>query len=450
VRMVSPKSKKESKVNKISVFAEKIIVDLKMKGLSFNEIIEHLRLIHQINVSSNQIRSVLINLGKKAKRLNNYYDSLAAEKIKIAETDEIYQGREGMFIGTVDKQSTYLMNLSQFSGKSYEEFSVNLRPVAERYPSIQIMITDGFPTYIKSVNDSLPNVVHIICHVHTYRDVMREQDIYKRRARKAYKRMKECRDELVKKAQSLHHNQLVVIEYNQLLIQKEKERDIYYQQHKIPKYSKKKGRKSEKRKFANELNLVRSTIRSYQKAVNSWTNKILQAKTELLKLEIDFQKKKNEALQTGRLVAEFKRLLDCSHDQFEVLRQNLFDKLSKSSIPLAKSLIKTLKNKPHIFADKSESIQQLITSNYMNTNTIESIFGRYRLFFRKYRRITNTKLSCAIFEILRLKHNLSRPYTGINNQTSPIQRLKIQTKFQNYLQSLFPAIFIKETKKRLT
>ena len=439
-RLLSPKTKNESKLNKISDFEEKIIVDLKMKGLSLNEIADHMKHVHKVKIKPKGITKIVIRHGEEGEKMNQRNDRLVADKIQIAETDEIYQGRDGMFIGTVDKSSTYLMNLSQFSGKNHDEFVSTLRSVSDRFPRIEIMITDGFPTYVKAVNEALPNATHINCHVHAYRDIMREQDVYNRRANRAYSSLRECRLSLSNKRRSLKHNQKMVERYRLIMKQKITERDNYYQQHGIKNYSKKKGSKKVRHKFNDDIGFNRSCMKVYQKGVDSWVKKIKKAEKEEENLENEYQAKKNEALQVGRFVMEFKQLLDCKYDEYEKKRENLMDKLSRSSIPLAKSIRKTLEHKPQIFADKTESIQLMVPANHANTNTIESVFGKYRLFFRKYRRITQSRLSNAIFQLLRLKHNLSRPYTGFNNTQSPLQRLGVQTKYHNYLEALFPTL----------
>ncbi|MHA1342124.1 MAG: hypothetical protein ACTSRZ_20165, partial [Promethearchaeota archaeon] len=58
-------------------------------------------------------------------------------------------------------------------------------------------------------------------------------------------------------------------------------------------------------------------------------------------------------------------------------------------------------------------------------------------FFDKYRTIRSSEFQESIFEILRLHHNFSRPYTGPRNDKSPLERLGIRSKYNNYLDLLF-------------
>ncbi|MCF2141714.1 MAG: hypothetical protein K9W44_16805 [Candidatus Lokiarchaeota archaeon] len=48
----------------------------------------------------------------------------------------------------------------------------------------------------------------------------------------------------------------------------------------------------------------------------------------------------------------------------------------------------------------------------------------------------DTKYSKAVFEILRLHHNLSPPYSGPNQDKSPITRAGIKTKYINSIDRL--------------
>ncbi|MCF2141335.1 MAG: hypothetical protein K9W44_14850 [Candidatus Lokiarchaeota archaeon] len=121
-------------------------------------------------------------------------------------------------------------------------------------------------------------------------------------------------------------------------------------------------------------------------------------------------------------------MLDSKWDEFEKKERRLLKIYSDSPYLIAKKLAKIISNKRKVFNDKVEKIQSIIPPNRANTNTIESIFGRYRLFFKKYRKMKDTEYSKAVFEILRLHHNLSPPYTGPNQNISPINRIGIKSK----------------------
>ncbi|MHA1341382.1 MAG: hypothetical protein ACTSRZ_15595, partial [Promethearchaeota archaeon] len=111
--------------------------------------------------------------------------------------------------------------------------------------------------------------------------------------------------------------------------------------------------------------------------------------------------------------------------------------LAKKNSNLAKFLKKFIKNNPKIFTLLESEHDFKIPLNYRNTNSIESIFGRNRAFFDKYRTIRSSEFQESVFEILRLHHNFSRPYTGPRNDKSPLERLGTRLKYNDHLDLLF-------------
>jgi len=433
---LSPQLTKKNSTKKESNQYDRIILDLKIKGLSLNEIRNHLSLCHKKDVSIRRIRQSIIQSGKKAKKINQFYDKKILPKIQIAEADEIYQGRDGMYIGIVDKNSTYLISLKQLKSKNTENFQEYFIHFKESLTSLLLWITDGLTTYNPVLDSTYPDVVHLVCHVHTFRDVMGEQEVYNRKARRKYKKLSEARKKLTKAKQHLTHNREVVktsLDNLNLLVT---DRDRFYLKHDIKKRSNMKHCRKQRGKFKKEIGRQRAYVRSYEKQVVHWEKKINLIQKEVIDLDVQFYETKVVALQTGRLVKEFKNLLDCKWDEFKPKEERLMNLYANSAYPIAKKLLKMIKNKKKVFHDKDEIIQSLVASNRANTNTIESIFGRYRLFFKKYRKMKDTKYSTAVFEILRIHHNLSPPYTGPNKQTSPIIRAGVSTKYKNCLDRL--------------
>ena len=280
--------------------------------------------------------------------------------------------------------------------------------------------------------------MHLKCHVHYYRDVLKAQEKVNRIGKKIYKKIKSIREKHQKAIKHLKSNHIKFKCAVHLLNESIQERDDFYDAHNIVKYSKEKRFKRKRDKFKKKINELRSIARNYKKSIDKFEKKVLNYQNRLDELQIEYNKQKIKQLQTGRLVARFKQLLDCHWADYECLRSRFIEILNESKYPLAKKLMKLLKNVPQLFNDKKEEIQNLISPNFANTNTIESFFGKYRLFFKKYRKIVENGLTKAIFELLRFRHNLSCPYTGPNNRLSPINRLGIKTKYQTYLDYLCP------------
>lgn len=409
---------------------------MKIKGLSLNEIQNHLLCCHNIIISIRRIRKIICDFGKKARNINCFYDKKVLPKIKVTEADEIYQGRDGMYIGIVDKNSTYLVSLKQVNSKNTDSFQSYFSQFTDQLTSLVAWVTDGLNTYNPVLDSTYPDVAHIICHVHTYRDVMKEQDVYNRKACRKYTQLQDARKKLVKATEHLENNQIMAESAKNSLDNAENEREKFYLEHGIKKYSRATKFRTQRLKFKNIINNARAYLRSYQNQVKYWEKKVKIFQKEMKNADLRYQKEKIVALQSGRLVKGFKDLIDSKWDEFEMKEDRLVKIYARSPYPIAKKLIKIIKNKRKVFRDKTEQIQELISPNRANTNTIESIFGRYRLFFKKYRKMKDTNFSEAVFEILRLHHNLSPPYTGPNNHKSPIMRAGIQTKYRNSLDRL--------------
>ncbi len=189
--------------------------------------------------------------------------------------------------------------------------------------------------------------------------------------------------------------------------------------------------------FKKILNIIRANIREYNKRFNNWLKTAAKSRIKISKLEDKYNLTKIDALQSARLVSEYKHLLDCDFKDFPAKFSNLLAKLRRSPYSIASRLEKILRTHPEYFMDKSCEIQKMVPPNRANTNTVESVFGKFRLFFNHLRNIKPTKYTTALFELLRLKHNLSGPYTGPNKKISPIVRLNVKTRYKNFMECLF-------------
>ena len=181
----------------------------------------------------------------------------------------------------------------------------------------------------------------------------------------------------------------------------------------------------------------RTYIKDYNKSVSNWSKKIARSQIKILKLKDKYKLTKIDALQSSRLVCEYKHLLDCDYKDFPSKFSNLMAKLKRSPYSIVSRLEKILRTHPEYFIDKSSEIQKMVPSNRANTNTVEYVFGKFRLLFNHLRNIKPTKYTVALFELLRLKHNLSGPYTGPNKKISPITRLCVKTRYTNFIDCLF-------------
>jgi hypothetical protein len=94
-----------------SVLLKRIIIDLMLKGLSLNQIQEHLNLIYCLHISHAQIREIETEGANKAKNVNLVLDKQIATKITKIEVDEIFQGKNTVTLGAVAKKWNYCLGL---------------------------------------------------------------------------------------------------------------------------------------------------------------------------------------------------------------------------------------------------------------------------------------------------------------------------------------------------
>ena len=415
----------------------KAIIDLLLKGLSINDVADHLSIVEERPNTYKFIKKLVIFMGKHAKRLNGYYDSLVRDRINLLEVDEIYQGRSSMFLGIVHKYSTYLFGLEQSSGKDIETLACKLRPYFESCPNLELIITDGLRAYGKAIKNTMCDVLHLTCHVHAYRDIMKALDPILRRANRAYRALKKEREKLEKYKKRLSRAKRSLNYNRKRLESKITDRNAYYKEEGITKYSKTAPWSVRRIYFKDILSIIRANIRVYNKCFNNWLKAAAKSRIKISKLEDKYNLTKIDALQSARLVSEYKHLLDCDFKDFLAKFSNLMAKLKRSPYSIASRLEKILRTHPEYFTDKACEIQKMVPPNRANTNTVESVFGKFRLFFNHLRNIKPTKYTTALFELLRLKHNLSGPYTGPNKKISPIIRLNVKTRYKNFIECLF-------------
>ncbi len=434
---LTPKLKKTAQLLMLSERNCKAIIDLLLKGLSINDVANHLAIVEDRPNTYKFIKKLVIFMGKHAKGLNRYYDSLVKDKIELLEVDEIYQGRNSMFLGVVHKYSTYFFGLEQCDGKNIEILTDKLRPYFESCSNLELVITDGLRAYGRAIKNTMCDVLHLKCHVHGYRDIMKALDPILRKANRAYQALKKEKEKLKKYKKRLSQAKRS-LNYNlKRLESKILERDAYFKKEGIKKYSKKTPLLKKSIYFKEILNRIRVNIRDYSKSISNWLKKIAKSQVKILKLEDKYKLTKIDALQSSRLVNEYKHLLDCDYKEYPKKYSNIMAKLKRSPYSIASRLEKFLRTHPEYFIDKSSEIQKMVPPNRANTNTVESIFGKFRLFFNHLRNIKPTKYTVALFELLRLKHNLSGPYTGPNKKISPITRLNVKTRYKNFVECLF-------------
>jgi len=425
------------KFKKISLKKQRIIIDLRIKGLSLNDIVDHFRVAYGIKITAYYIKRLIKKYSIRAKSLNRYYDSLVSEKLDIVEFDEVYQGRQGKVLGGVHKGSLYLITMDRFHTKGIEDLKQILKPIAERFPDINIVFTDLLPTYKKLIEEVFPEALHQNCYVHAIREVKKRAFTINLAAKKAYKALRKLQINLEKQCDKLRKKRRKLKRWERQLMDQESRRGTYLKLNNIKPGSRINPSDKTRIQFNKKINILRAKIRSLNRTLSNIEDSIIKYTHDIPGAEAKYKKYLVKRLQAGRLLKKFKDVLYAPPNVFNKKYERLLGLLKRKRSAFAKYMRKFMKNNPKLFTLHQSGSDPGLSANYMNTNSIESIFGRKRAFLDKYRTILGSEFQESIFEILRLHHNLSRPYTGPRKDTSPLERLGVQSKYNNYLDALF-------------
>lgn len=416
------------------------IVDLKMKDWSYNEIVEHFAEHRNIKVTKHDISDIILEAGERAKHLNGIYDSKVRHRFKVIEIDEVFQGRSCCYLGVVDKKSHYVLKFSRMDDRARETFKQELEVLTDVLENLEIVITDGFPAYKTLVPEIFDGVVHLLCHVHSYRIFLKESRIYNKEAADALKKVKNAEDQLVEAKRVLALKRRQLKRLDQKVTRIEIEYDAYRKKMGFKKYSKKAPWTPERCELKRKLNSTRVCHRSKKKTVKNKKQKIQEIKDTIERRVTRYMEKKQVSLQTGRILSWFKRFLSCPQDEFLAERENIIAYLQDSKYPMAGKMLKFIHDNPQLQPITDVDLDEACAGFNASTNIVEHLFGLARPLLDKARRFSDSPQSNALLEIYRLKCNMSSPFTGPHRNTSPLQRASVNSRHESYLDALFPLV----------
>jgi hypothetical protein len=421
-----------------TIVRKREIVYLKLADLSYNQIIDYFMNFRGVLLTKYHIASVMREAGRRARHLNGIYDARVSGRIRIIEIDEVFQGQKNCYLGVVDKESHYFLVFTRLANRSIESFKAVLEPLFDDLDQLELVITDALAAYKSVIPGVFEGVLHVICHVHGYRVFLKEGDKINRVAQKAATELQDKHDDLSEKKQSLIRKKRHLKGLEKRLLRNETKRQAFLSAHGIKKYAKKRKYMAQRKTFNMEANILRGSIRSLKKTLVSIGKKIQVGLAELSALEQDLAAKKQVALQSGRLIARFRRLLDCKPDVFEAELARYNAALDRSRYPVAAKIKKFIKNNPAIYATNLPNAKVSCPPNFINTNTAEGTFSISRPVLNKAKHFFDSEQSEALLEVFRLKFNMSAPYTGPNKHWSPLERAGVNSSFLTWIEALFP------------
>lgn len=414
------------------------VIDLKMNDYSYNQIVAHFAEHREISLTKHDIMNIILIAGKRARHLNGIYDAMVRDRFEVIEIDEQWQGNDTCYLGIVDKSSQYVYRFSRMAGKSRESFVRELEGLADVLNGLKVIITDGHPVYTTLIPDLFEGVLHVLCHVHAYRIFLKDAAKYHRQAAIALKSLRSAEARLgrAKHDLSLKRKQLRRLENKVHRIAAEY--DAYRSMNGLTKWMRGAPWTTERLDIVARLNNARVCCRSKAKTVQNKKRGIQSIKAKIQGLKAIYMEKKQESLQAGKLLSWLKQFLSCPQEGFEAERARLIDRLERSKYKIASKMLKFLKDHPQLHPVTDIDLDALCKGFNASTNMVESFFGIMRPVLDKARRFSNSPQSSALIEILRLKHNFSSPFTGPNKHTTPLRRAGVNSRYENYLEALFP------------
>ncbi|MHA1680087.1 MAG: hypothetical protein ACTSUE_03700 [Promethearchaeota archaeon] len=428
-------SRKSLIMNDIGIKRE--IIDLKMKDQSYNEIIAHFKDVHGIPVNKHDISDSILEAWPRVKHFNGCLDFRVKSRVCIIEVDEVFQGRLSCYIAVVDKESQYVFRIIHVRNRSRDAFEEVFKELAGQLDGLKVVITDGFSMYRTLVPEHFDDVYHTICHVHALRQFYREAEIYNIKARKAFKKLKEARGRVADAIKVRDAKQRHVRAWKARVTVCEQEMDAYRSRHGFKKWQRGVPWTRERVELRDQLSNARASLRSKKKTVENRKKKIEGIRVEIRSLEAEYKEKKQLAMQSGRIVSWFHEVLSKSPREFPPYHDDLVEKLWNSSYPIARTLLKYIKKHPGLKPIPGTGVDKMERGFHWSTN-VESFFSTIRALLDKAKRFEDSETSKALLEILRLKHNMSRPRRGPFKHASPLERAGSSTRFDHYLDALYP------------
>jgi len=418
-----------------STFIARLVTDLTLKGLSLNQIREHLRLTYSLDLTKHELQKLRYKAAQKAKEVNHELDRKVAPKVRVLESDELFQGQGNVIFGAADKLSSYILGIKHTPDRTELSIAAFLRPIAKLCSNIRVVITDLFRPYAEVVKILFAKARHLLCHVHACRAVMRKLDKLKNKRRRLQRQVEQGTRALERAKRRIKVTAAK---------QAARTKNIRALQDKITTMQQKKktARGGRTKTMDKQLGSARARLargRNKIEKLEQVLAKLRARRDELAKqLRHDarkVEKVQQDVLQSGRLAGRVYRLLEDRSPAFEDHKEHLLEVLGKSRAPLAPYLAKFLKAHSQLFSLRKA---RDLAPNYQNTNIIEGIFGLFRPLLNSTR-LLQTPAGINVYgELFRLYHNTTPPYTGSRNDTSPAERLGVKLRGKTYLDLLFP------------
>ena len=357
-----------------SALLARLVTDLTLKGLSLNQIREHLHLIYSIDLTKHELQHIRYKAAQKAKEANRKLDREVAPKASTMEIDEEFQG-QNIVLGAADKPSAYVFGIKHAPDRTEASLTAFLRPIARMCANVRVVITDLFRPYVEVVKVLFAKARHLLCHVHAWRAVMRRLGRLEAKLHRLQRQVEEdtqsleqakCRIEATVAKQRALAKEIRNLKGDIARLQARKRAARGGRTKTVDKnLGSKKARLARYRASAKEMEAQLAKLRARRDELAG----------QLKKGTLRVGKVQQDVLQSGRLAKKFFDLLKDRSPSFEAHKARLLEVLGKSRWTLAPYLAKFIKEHEQLFSLRKA---RDLAPNYQNTNGIEGIFGLFR------------------------------------------------------------------------
>lgn len=419
----------------------RIVTDLHLKKLSYNEIREHIRIIYGLDLTKHHLKGILQKAGEKAKTINKRLDHEIQSKIHTIEVDEVFQGKSHAILGVTEKKSQYLIALKPAPDRTSLSINSFLSPLAKKYCNIRVVISDLYKAYKTVIPLLFRKARHLACHIHVQRDSMRRIEKLRCKYARAKNKLITCKKALGKLRQKIIHLSAKKKDWGQKIAQDRQTREKYL----IIKSQSKSGKT---KTIDCKHNVIRNRILKRSGALSEVKTHLDKARNQREQIRGEIRRLEKRSLQTQqvylqscRLQGEFFCLLKNTSNEFPQRLAQFMIRLKSSKYSYAIHLYQMIRNNPHIFSLRKKTD---LAWNFQNSNTIERIFGILRPRLDSSRLLRTPEGASHYCDLFRLYYNSTARYTGIHNNQSPYKQIGGSQRIESYLDLLFP------TRKRTT
>ncbi len=423
---------------------DKLILDLLLAPMSPNQVSRHLVNVFKLQRKCHKIRQVLLKNKGRIKCLNSKFDFIACRMLSLLEIDETFKGRKISLLVVIDTMTGYIFHLQWLKSRSKKGILNALASKRELFYNVVLVLTDGAPYFPEVVEELCPFAKHQQCLIHVMRNLYPHLRPVQGKFRKAQAKLHALRLSLKEKKLKLKSVKNT--------LKKWKQKDSYWTQKRENAHIRLNIRRYQRnilcqhpnlKKINLKINEIKSYLRAAQISVLNHKSKITQKILEISQQEEVTHHLWGIYMREYNLLYRFYDLFHLTNKKYMQKRQKLLDSLPNfmnTEYLLAKNIMRVLITIKNLDTVNKENSPVRLTRNFINTNVVESANSKIRPYLDLLRKIGNTEYCRNYFELIRLKLNSSRPYSGIRKITSPIERYGYKLRDRTWLDIIFDGL----------